>query len=547
ARMAKRLGRVFLFFLIVSVGGCSKQGEVPQARVEDKRKNILLIVADDLGYADLGVHGSEIHTPNIDGLAAAGQSFTQFHTAPLCAPTRAMLLSGNNNHVAGMARQHGGILAGHSVPGYEASLSDRIAPLPRLLRDAGYHTYTVGKWHLGVSAEKSPHAAGFTRSFSLLDAAGSHFDEIGFFEGGSTYWQDDDFSEYPVGRYSTEVYTDQLIEFIDSDKDDGRPFFAFAAYTSPHWPLQVPDEYLDLYTGQYDAGYDALRVANFSALKKAGIIPIDSTLPPRNDAILPWEDLSADERRRESRKMELYASMVDNLDDHIGRLLNYLRKEGLYDNTLVVFMSDNGAAGEDLYNEGPLTEYVQAHYDNSYETMGTASSFVSYGEPWAEAGSAPFMRHKGYSRQGGIVAPMIIAGPGVADSGAIKSTYVTVMDLAPTFLEVAGTEYPDDDSVQPMLGESMRNFLVGEADTVHSENYVTALYHAGYAFLRQGNWKISNLEPPFDEDDFELFNLSADPGETKDLAKSHADKYKELLRIWRDERSKLGIILPQDL
>jgi len=245
--------------------------------------------------------------------------------------------------------------------------------------------------------------------------------------------------------------------------------------------------------------------------------------------------------------MELYASMVDNLDDHIGRLLGYLKQAGLYENTLIVFMSDNGAAGEDFYNEGPYSEYIQAHFDNAYETMGTAVSFVSYDDPWAEAGSAPFMRRKAYTREGGIVAPMIMAGPGVANIGAIDSTYVTVMDFAPTFLQFAGAKYPGDGSVRPMLGEDMTGFLAGEAETVHADDYVTTLYHGGRAYLRQGNWKISNLEPPFDEDDFELFNLSEDPGETDNLAESHAEKYEELLELWRGERRKLGIILPQDL
>jgi len=546
--MGKRIRQGCLFMLAVAITGCSQEAGNPQASdVTDERPNILLIVADDLGYADLGVHGSNIKTPNIDTIAAAGTLFTQFHTAPMCAPTRAMLLSGNNNHVAGMARQSKRNLVGHTVPGYEASLSERIAPLPRLLRQAGYHTYTVGKWHLGLTAEKSPFAAGFSRSFSLLDGAGTHFDDVGFFEGGSTFWQDDDFAEYPIGRYSTDVYTDRLIEFIDSNRDDGKPFFAFAAYTSPHWPLQVPDEHLDLYEGQYDDGYDVLREKNFSALKTAGIIPSDSMLPPGNDEITPWEDLSAEEQRRESRKMELYASMVHNLDDHIGRLIGYLKEAGLYANTLVVFMSDNGAAGEDFYNEGPYLEYIQAHYDNAYDTMGTAVSFVSYDDPWAEAGSAPFMRRKTYTREGGIVAPMMMAGPGVANIGAIDSTYLTVMDLAPTFLEYAGVQYPDDGSVWPMLGESMSRFLAGAAESVHDEDYVTTLYHAGRAYLRQGTWKISNLEPPFDESDFELFDLSVDPGESNNLAESHADKFEELIELWREERRKLGIILPQDL
>ena len=543
-----RIKKIPVLLLIATVLGCTPDaGDESAAVSSDDRPNILLIVADDLGYADLGVHGSAIQTPNIDQLAADGALFTQFHTAPMCAPTRAMLLSGNNNHVAGMARQSTRSLAGHAVTGYEASLSDRIAPFPRLLRDSGYHTYTVGKWHLGITAETSPLAAGFTRSFNLMDGAGTHFDDVGFFEGGSTYWADEDFTEYPNGEYSTEVYTNKLIEFIDANKDDGRPFFGFAAYTSPHWPLQVPDDYLDLYAGQYDEGYDALREQNFETLKAAGIIPADSSLPPRNDAITPWEELSEDDQRRESREMELYAAMVHNLDDHIGRLLEHLKAEGLYENTLIVFMSDNGAAAEDFYNRGPFVEYVQEHFDNAYATMGTSVSFVSYDDPWAEAGSAPFMRRKGYTREGGVVAPMIMAGPGVSKVGSIETDYVTLMDLAPTFLELAQTRYPDDGSVRPMLGESMMDFLAGDAETVHDDGYITLMYHDGMAYLRQGDWKISNIDEPFDESGFELFDLSVDPGETNNLAESYPEKYDELIELWREKRREYGIILPQDL
>ena len=546
--MANQQAVCLALILALLSGGCSDSPNDPKTGIDrDNRPNILLIVADDLGYADLGVYGSDIQTPSIDALASQGVLFTQFHTAPFCAPTRAMLLSGNNNHVAGMARQGRIGLLDSPVRGYENSLSDRIVPFPRLLQEVGYHTYTVGKWHLGLEAETSPHAAGFSRSFNLLDGAGTHFDAVGFFEGGSTYRQDEDLVEYQVGRYSTDLYTDRLIGFIDANKDDGNPFFAFAAYTSPHWPLQVPDEYLDLYAGHYDDGYDALRERRFDSLQEAGIIPLSSELPPRNDAITPWEDLTPDERRRESRKMELYAAMVDNLDDHVGRLLGYLKANGLYENTIIVFMSDNGAAGEDFYNRGDYKEYVQANFDNAYEKMGTAESFVSYDEEWAEAGSAPFQRRKGYTREGGIVAPMMIAGPGIAARGAIDSTYLTVMDLAPTFLELAAARYPDDGSVRPMLGESISRFLAGETDIVHDENHVTTLYHGGRAYLRQGNWKISNLEPPFDEADFELFDLAADPGESNNLADEEPEKLAELIGLWGEERERLGIILPQDL
>jgi arylsulfatase len=513
----------------------------------DSRPNILLIVADDLGYADVGVYGSDIRTPNIDALAAEGMLFTQFHTSPLCAPTRAMLLSGNNNHVAGVGRMHAAGPIQVHVPGYETHLSNRIAPLPRLLKDAGYHTYTAGKWHLGNEKEHSPTAAGFERSFNLMHGGGNHFNSVGLMEGGSLYREDGEAVPWPEGAYSTDLYTDRLIEFIDAGKGDGRPFFAFAAYTSPHWPLQVPDEDLDLYAGRYDEGYDRLREERFESLKKAHIIPEGSVLPPRNEAIAPWEKLTPEQQRVESRKMELYAAMVENLDRHVGTLIAYLKSNGLYQNTLIVFMSDNGAAGEDFYYVGNLTSYLQSHYDNSYENMGHTTSWVSYGPQWAEAGSAPFSRYKGYSRQGGIVAPMIISGAGTAPHGVINRSYVTVMDLAPTFLQLAGAKYPSDGSVRPMLGETMIPLLSGTASEVHDSTYVTALYHAGHAFVRQGRWKLVNLEPPFDESMFELFDIEADPGETTDLAAAQPGRFREMLRLWREQRRKLGIILPSDL
>jgi arylsulfatase len=395
--------------------------------------------------------------------------------------------------------------------------------------------------------DQSPRAAGFERAFNLLDAAGSHFNGGGYREGGSTYREDDRLVDYPDGRYSTEFYTDKLIEYIDSNVHDRKPFFAYAAYTSPHWPLQVPDDYLDLYAGQYDDGYESLRVRRFAALQRAGIIPSSSGMPPRNDAISPWDELDAEARRRESRKMEIYAAMVDNLDDHVGRLVDYLKARSLYDNTLIIFMSDNGAAGEDFPNQSSARDYIFRNFDDSYESMGTARSFVSYGPQWAEAGSAPFQRYKGYTREGGIVAPLIVSGAGVTVSGAISPTYVTVMDLAPTFLDIAGAEYPSEGSVLPMLGESMASLLNNSATTVHDDEYVTTLYHRGRAFLRQGDWKISNLEPPFDEAKFELFNLAEDPGESTDVAADHPQKFEELLDLWRRERKRLGIVLPEDL
>jgi arylsulfatase len=439
---------------------------------------------------------------------------------------------------------------GQAFPGYEAALSDRIVPFPRLLRDAGYYTVMAGKWHLGYAPEQGPHAAGFERSFAMLNGAGNHWDAVGFHEGGSTYRANGNPVDWPEERYSTDLYTDKLIEFIDANRLDGRPFLAFAAYTSPHWPLQVPADELGRYAGQFDRGYDWLRQHNFETLKAAGIIPPSSELPPRNEAITPWESLTPGQQRREARKMELYAAMVSNLDHHVGRLMSYLEKSGLLENTLVVFLSDNGAAAEDFYNSEKhpaFREYLRAHYDNALENMGKPNSWVSYGPQWAEAGSAPFSRHKTYTREGGVTAPMIVAGPGVSEHGSIRHDYFTVMDLAPTFLELAGASYPETEGIRPMLGESLVDYLAGRKVAPHDDTYVTVHAHRGRVLLRQGDWKLVNLEPPFDESKLELFNLADDPGETTDLREQEPEKFTELLELWRAQRRDLGIILPEDL
>jgi arylsulfatase len=228
-------------------------------------------------------------------------------------------------------------------------------------------------------------------------------------------------------------------------------------------------------------------------------------------------------------------------------LFDYLKANKLYENTLIVFMSDNGAAAEDFYYHDYFKDYIQAHFDNKYENMGSPDSFVSYGPQWAEAGSAPFKRHKGYTNEGGIVAPMIIAGPGVGRASEINRSYLTVMDLAPTFIAVADAKYPDDDSVQPMLGESMAALLEGSSKQVHADDYVTTQFFQGRAYLRQGRWKITHSEKLFDESGFALYDLQSDPGETTDLSEQQPEKLNELIALWRQKRVEMDIILPEDL
>ena len=528
----------YIIIFTLALASCSK----------DKRPNVLLIVADDLGYADLGCYGSDIHTPNIDKLASEGIRFTQFHTSPYCAPTRAMLLSGNNNHVAGMGRQ-GGAPKGsweEGKPGYEGHLSDRIVPMPLLLKDAGYHTYMIGKWHLGKEPDQSPYEKGFERSFSLLQGGGNHYNDIGLIASDSVsqYSADGSFTEYPPGKYATEFYTGKLIEFIKANKD-GKPFFAYAAYTSPHWPLQAPAEN-DKYRGAYDMGYDSLRALRFESLKRAGIIPQEQVLPPRLATIKPWGALTPKEKKIESRKMELYAAMVDNLDNHIGRLIQFLKDEGLYENTVIIFMSDNGAAAEDFYNTPPYSNFLTPRYDNRLENMGSPTSFVSYGPQWAKAGAAPFSHHKSYPTEGGIVAPMIIRGGKLSATNVIRNDFLSVMDIAPTILELAETSYPGDyasDKIQPMLGSSMREYLWGNGSVVHDSTYAIGLEHGGRAYFRKGRWKIVDREAPHRESTFVLFNLATDPGEANNVALRYPEKFAEMMQDWRKYREEHGILV----
>lgn len=515
---------------------------------KDTRPNILLIVADDLGYADLGCYGGDIRTPTVDKLAAEGRLFTNFHTAPSCAPTRAMLLTGNNNHVAGMGRQGGP--AGPweaSQPGYEGYLSDRVIPFPQLLQDAGYHTYTAGKWHLGKKPEHSPKAKGFERSFSLLQGASNHYNSIGLSASDSVslFSADGTLVDYPAGRYSTEVYTDKLIEFIRNGRD-GKPFFAFAAYTSPHWPLQSPASN-DRYRGKFDMGYDSLRVMRFESLKRAGIIAKESKLPPRLASIKPWNSLTVEERRIESRKMELYAAMVDHLDQQVGRLLDFLKAENLYDNTLIVFMSDNGAAAEDFYAQKPYSDFIAPRYDNRYENMGAPTSFVSYGPQWGKAGAAPFSYYKGYGTEGGTVAPLIIAGGRLATGHGLRHDFLTVMDLAPTFLELAGAGYPGKRGTsltRPMLGSSMVSYLKGKTASVHDSTYTVGLWSGGHASFRKGKYKLVNTERPYREDRLLLYDVVSDPAETTDLSRTRPATYRSMLEAWRQYLKDHDIRLP---
>ena len=509
------------------------------------RPNILFIVADDLGYADLGCYGSQIQTPNIDKLAKAGIRFSNYHSAPLCAVARSMFLTGNDNHIAGMGIQ--GRVTG--IAGYEGRLTDRVITVSALLQDAGYFTCMAGKWHLGLEPRSNPAAKGFDRSFVMLEGAANHYNSLGALNQRpkSVYTENGKNAEWPQGAYSTDFYTDKLIEQITEADKSGKPFFAYAAYTSPHWPLQVDHKYAAKYAGMYDDGYEVQREKNLSALKKAGMISGDAKLPALHERVQRWNGLTPERKKWESRAMELYAGMVDNLDENIGRLIRYLKEIGKYENTLIVFVSDNGAAAEDFYNTDTTSTFLKDNYTDAYSEMGKPHSYISYGRQWAEAGTAPFRYFKGYATEGGIVAPMIVAGPMVREKGKICHALVTLMDIAPTFYHLAGVEYPsvfNGKPVQPLRGRSFVHTLSDIHEPVHNDDDVFAFETNGYGFVRKGNWKMVNTVRPFDESTFMLYNLKDDPGEQTDLKIILPEKYNELLAAWRQFIADVKIRLP---
>jgi arylsulfatase len=531
-------------FLVASVAAA----EAPTP--PDSRPSVLLIVVDDLGYSDLGVTGGEIRTPNLDALARSGLLLTSFLVSPACSPTRAMLLTGVDTHPAGLGTMAGEADEGQrGRPGYEGQLSDRVVSVATLLRAAGYHTYMAGKWHLGMEDRLGPHRQGFERSFALLQGGASHFqDAAPITERGAppAYREDGREVSLPAGFYSTEHFTDRLIDQIRGGLADGRPFFAYAAYTSPHWPLQAPDAELDRYAGAYDAGYDALRAQRFSSARRLGLVPPEAPLPPRTPFAPAWDSLAPDAKRREARTMEVYAAMVENLDRHVGRLLQFLRDAGRYESTLVLFFSDNGPEGNPIGRLRTNADWIPRRFDNRLERLGREGSYAWLGPGWAQA-TTPFRLWKSFPTEGGVRVPAIVRFGANARRG-VASAPVSVAEVAPTLLELAGARHPgsthEGRPVAPLEGRSLVPFLMGHSEAVHGDDFTFGWELFGRRALRQGDWKVVWLYPPYGPGRWELFDLARDPLESRDLAAAEPERLAVLVRAWDAYAARNGVVLP---
>ena len=515
--------------------------------------NILLIVADDLGYAELGAYGGEIDTLAIDSIAEAGVRYTNFYAHSNCSPTRAMLFSGTDSHLAGLGAMHrfeGPNQRGQ--PGYEGYLNQRVLSLAKLFQHGGYRTYMAGKWHLGETPETLPAAKGFDRYFVQVKGGppGGHFNLNGAQPGAmGAYFEDGvDRTETPVSNdfFSSNFYTTKLIEYLDTGNGTNSPFFAYLAFSAPHIPVQAPDSHIDLYQGQYDEGYDLIRQRRLSRMQQLGLVSENVALARRAPTVTPWDQLSQEEQRIQARQMEVYAGAVDNMDDNVGRLLDYLRDSGQFNNTLILFMSDNGAAGFDGWQSEPLIQKYN-NANNSLENLGRDGSMMFYGPGWASAGSTPFYLFKRHMAEGGIRVPFIISGPGVEHQGLISHELLTVRDVAPTLLDLADISYPpgsyEGREVLPQTGVSFAALLAGRQAPIHSATEIFGWELFKRRGVRKGDWKAIFLESPFGTDQWQLYDLSVDPGETQDLAQQEPDKLLEMVEAWNIYASENNVII----
>lgn len=537
----------YLTTALVSLAGSAVQA---QDRPTPPRPNFLIIVADDLGYSDLGAFGGEIATPNLDALAARGLKLTGFHVAPTCSPTRSMLLTGLDHHEAGVGNMAELVAPNQKGKrGYEGYLRSDNATLAERLKVAGYRTHYSGKWHLGLTPQQDPHARGFETSFAMLQGGHNHFgqaiakDRTSY---GATYTiNGQQVTTLPADFYSSDYFADHLVSQLKAGKSGGgaKPFFAYLAFTAPHFPLQAPPAVVAKYKGRYDDGYDALRDRRIKRQVELGLL--DASITPHAAELAPrWGSLTPVQKAREAKRMEVYAAMVDRMDQAVGRVIQTLKDSGEYENTVVMFLADNGAEGSNLDESSMgMLNAVHARADNRTENIGAATSYESVGPGWATAATAPAWRMKAYTTEGGTRAVSFLSGPGIRKG--IAGSYTHVADVVPTFLDLAhqptqGATF-EGRAVLPLRGKSWGPWLQGKAAQVYGVGDAVGEELFGGRALRQGDWKITDAG----DGTWRLFNIARDPGETLDQSASHPEEKAQLIAAWDEYARQMGVVLPE--
>lgn len=513
---------------------------------EPKRPNIVVLVADDWGFSDVGAFGGEIATPRLDELARNGVRFSNFHVAASCSPTRSMLLTGVDNHRNGVGNLREAMPQEHlGKPGYLGSLDTNVVTVATLLQDAGYRTAIAGKWNVGSEPHNLPNRRGFDRSIVQGDTGSDnwepskrylpHSDKVHWFENGLP-------AAMPSTFYSSAYFVDRMLEYLKAGPKEGKPFFAYLGFQANHVPVQAPKEFIDKYKGRYNDGWAVLRTERRNKAIALGLIPKDTPMVTMSTTA-DWNKLSPKEKLYEAKRMEVYAGMADAMDFHVGRLVDYLKQTGEFDNTVFVFLSDNGPEGND-YNEAKL--WLLTQYSLDIEKMGAKGGYGVPGPSWASASAAPLSSYKFYAGEGGIRSPLIISGAAGALRNSIHTSFAHVNDIVPTLLELAQVAAPGADykgaQIAPLAGRSLVSVIRGQSPSVYPADQAVGYELSGNLALFKGGLKLVKNTPPLGDGAWHLYDISKDPGETTDLQLTLPDAFKTMQQDYAQYAQSHGVL-----
>ena len=514
-----------------------------------RHPNIVILLADDWGFSDVGAFGSEIATPHIDALANAGMRFSNFHVAGSCSPTRAMLLTGVMNHRNGLGNMPETIPDEHrGKPGYDTVMNHRVVTMAELLKAAGYRTYLTGKWHLGSDRTRLPHARGFDRAFSLADAGADNFEQrpIEGMYDQANWTENGKPATLPKDYYSSRFVVQRMIDYIEADRGSGKPFLASINFLANHIPVQAPDSDIARYSAMYRDGWTALRAARAKRAAAMGVMPAGAplvTMPTTPD----WAGLTADERAAAVRGMQAYGGMATAMDREVGRLVAHLKRAGDYDNTIFVFLSDNGAEPTNPFQSLRNRLFLGLQYDLSTANIGRRGSFAAIGPGWASAAASPLSGYKFSATEGGLRVPLIIAWPGSTRvrAGGVSDGLAHVTDILPTLIDLAGVPGHGGRwrgrAVEPVTGRSLVPMLGGAAGSVHGDAPL-GYELSGNAALFRGDYKLVRNLAPTGDGRWRLYDLKTDPGETRDLAAAMPDRFAAMMADYRAYAKANGVL-----
>lgn len=533
--MKKQFIAIALMAGVVSLASAQPKTKQPAGN----KPNILLIMVDDMGYSDLGAFGSEISTPNLDRLASEGIRLREFYNNSICAPTRASLLTGQYQHKAGV----GYFDVNLGLPAYQGYLNRESLTLGEVFRAGGYSTLLSGKWHVGRDSLSWPLQRGFDRFYGILGGASDYFDVKPLPFGNSPYpvtLLKNNERQYPKDNsyYFTDEIGNNAVAFLDEQKkaSPNKPFLLYVAFTAPHWPLQALPEDIAKYRGKYDAGWDALREQRLKRQRELGILTENQTVAPHDPEVPNWNKLTYDEKQFWKAKMEVYAAMVDRMDQNVGKILAKLKELKQDENTLIVFLSDNGAQGGFNSNNQLRRGLVR-----NEGPVGTAGSFDYQEQNWAYLSNTPLKQYKNNFHEGGFGTSFIAWYPKRIKAGSIAKGTGHLIDLAPTFYELAGVSYPSTFNgikTHPLAGKSLLPVLFGQASEVDRGEPIF-WERAGNRAVRKGKWKIVSTYPSFK---WELYDLEKDRGETQNLAETHPDIVNALSDEYARWADKTGVV-----